>query len=117
MLRNRAYNPVPLPTFRIIFQLFSISLFNILNTMHGFCLPLPASPSRHRRHRRRFRKQAAKLNAAATAAVAGSPGFLFAGPAGSLSAASLAGFSEPAAAASAPRENLVRNRIEFRDFG
>ena len=88
-------------------------------------------PSKRRRHGRRFKKWA-ELNSATAAAVfgglgslsAGPAGFLSAGLAGSLSAdfagslsASLAGSSEPATAASEPIENLVRNRVEFHDFG
>ena len=76
-----------------------------------------------RHHGCRFRKRA-ELNSAAAAAVSGGleslsvgfVGFLSANLAGSLFS-SLAGFSEPAAAASPPSRNLVKNLVEFCDFG
>ena len=79
-------------------------------------LSLPASPPKRRRHGRRFKKRVAEL-AAAAAVVPGGLGSSSAGPVGFLSVAGLAGSSELAAAASAPSENLVRNRIEFCDLG
>ena len=98
--------------------------------MLDFCLPLP--PLKRRCHGRKFKKQVAKLNSAAAAAVPGDSrslsadltGFLSVGFASFLSAslassssAGLAGFSEPVATASSPSENSVKNCVEFRNFG
>ena len=83
--------------------------------MPGSRPPLLSGPSKHKRHGRRFKKRVAEL-AAAAAAVPGGPGSSYASP-GFLSAAGLAGSSEPAAAASLPGGNSVRNCVEFRDLG
>ena len=78
--------------------------------MPGFCLLSP--PPKRRRHGCRFRKRVELLNSAAATAIPGNPGSLSASPMGFLSA-SLAGSSDPAAAASAPNGNLVRNPVNF----
>ena len=96
--------------------------------MLGSRSPLLSGPLKHRCHRRKFRKRAAELCAAA--AVSGGSeslsvaldslsvalGSLSVAP-GSLSAAGLAGSgSEPAAAASPPSGNSVKNHIEFHNL-
>ena len=81
-------------------------------------LPLPAGLPKRRRYGRRFRKQMAELNTAAVATtVPGGLGSLSASFLNPPSVAGFADFSESAAAASVFSENLVKNRVEFCDFG
>ena len=109
-----------MPTFTIVSQ-YHFFLYSIqFDTIPDSCLLSP--PPKHRHHGHRFEKWA-KLNSAAIA-VLGSPRFLSASLAGFSSAglavflsAGFADFSEPAAAASAPSGNLIRNCVEFYNFG
>ena len=97
--------------------------------MPGSRSPSLSGPPKRRCHGRKFKKWAAEFRAAA--AIPGGSGSSSAASGSSsvapdslsvaldsLSAVGLAGSdSEPAAAASPPGGNLVRNRVEFCDFG